>query len=71
VQTYVTHYWPDKEAGPHFLHFLDEVEELRQVLQDFFLSVEQQLCFDVTRDEPPLRLNDDDRYNYLNYNTNI
>ena len=31
----------------------------------------QQLCFDVTRDEPPLRLNDDDRYNYLNYNTNI
>lgn len=71
VQTYVIHYWPDKEAGPHFLHFLDEVEELRQVLQDFFLSVEQQLCFDVTRDEPPLRLNDDDRYNYLNYNTNI
>ena len=71
VQTYVIHYWSDKEAGAHFLHFLDEVEELRLMLQDFFLSVEQQLCFDITEDAPPLRLNDDVFYNYLNYNTNI
>ena len=71
VQTYVIHYWSDKEAGAQFLHFLDEVEELRLMLQDFFLSVEQQLCFDVTEDAPPLRLNDDVFYNYLNYNTNI
>ena len=71
VQTYVIHYWSDKEAGAQFLHFLDEVEELRLMLQDFFLSVEQQLCFDITEDAPPLRLNDDVFYNYLNYNTNI
>ena len=71
VQTYVIHYWSDKEAGKQFLHFLDEVEEFRLMLQDFFLSVEQQLCFDITEDAPPLCLNDDVFYNYLNYNTNI
>ena len=71
VPTYEIHYWSDQEAGEHFLRFLDEVEELRQMLQDFFLSVEQELRFDVTEDTAPLRLNDDVFYNYLNYNTNI
>ena len=71
VQTYEIHYWNDKEAGEHFLRFVDEVEELRLMLQDYFLGVEQELRFDITEDAAPLRLNDDVVYNYLNYNTNI
>ncbi len=58
IQTYEIHYWSDKEAGEHFLHFVDEVEELRQMLQDYFISVEQELHFDITDDTAPLRLND-------------
>ena len=72
VLTYEIHYWSDREAkSGHFMHFVDEIEEFRLVIQDFFLSVEQELHFDISDDTAPLRLNDDVFYNYLNYNTNL
>lgn len=72
VLTYEIHYWSDGEAkSDHFMNFIEEIEEFRYVIQDFFLSVEQELRFDISDDNSPLRLNDDVTYNYLNYNTNL
>ena len=68
---YDIYYWSDDVANEHFLEFLDEVEMLRNFIKDFFLSVEEDLVFNITHDDPPLRLSDEVFYNYLNYNTNI
>ena len=59
-------------SGPEYAQrFIDEVEELRMFVQDFFLSVEQEIRFNICHDEPPLRLGDDLFHNYLNYNANL
>ena len=71
VSSYEISYWSDEECGKDFLHFLDEVEMLRLFVKDYFLALEEELTFDIVHDEPPLRLNDEKFYNYLNYNTNI
>lgn len=71
VTTFTIHYWSDDECGPYFLQFVREVEELRLFVMDYFLSVEEELHFVISHDEPPLRLGDDIFYNYLNYNTNL
>lgn len=68
---YDIYYWSDDVANEHFLEFIDEVEVLRGFLKDFFLSIEEDLVFNITHDDPPLRLSDEVFYNYLNYNTNI
>lgn len=71
VTTYSIHYWSEDECDGSFHLFVAQVEELRQFIQDFFLSVEEELHFDITRDDAPLLLSDEDTYHYLNYNTNI
>lgn len=71
VLSYTIHYWPDEEENEQFLHFIDELEVLRLFIQDYFLSVDQLLEFDIRKDEEPLRISDDTHFNYLNYNTNI
>ena len=71
VTVYSISYWSDEECNEKFLSFVDELEELRLFLRDYFLFVEDKLVFHITQDYPPLRLNDEKIYNYLNYNTNI
>lgn len=73
VQTYHMHYWSDEACDSGFLAFVDEMEVFRQFLQDYFMSVEEAIRFDICKDEAPLRLSSGDViYNYyLNYNTNI
>ena len=71
VTVYDISYWNDDECNERFLHFIDETEALRGFLQDWFLAVGEELRFNITQDELPLRLNDEVVYNYLNYNTNI
>ena len=71
VSYYDIYYWSDEECTDAFLKFVDEVEMLRLFVKDFFLSVEEEIVFDIQHDEPPLRLADEVFYNYLNYNTNI
>lgn len=71
VVTYVVDYWSDGDCDEEFPRFLHELEVYRQFVQDYFLSVDALLVFDVKDDAPPLRLSDTDTYNYLNYNTNI
>ena len=69
--TYIIHFWSDNECDEHFLHFIDEVEELRLFIQDYFLALGEQLCFKIVKDDEPLRLSDPVNFNYLNYNTNL
>ena len=71
VAVYRIAYWSDEECNEHFLQFLDEIEELRLFIRDYFLGVEEDISFHVTQDYPPVRLNDEKIYNYLNYNTNL
>ncbi|WP_455663865.1 hypothetical protein [Phocaeicola sp.] len=71
IMAYHVSYWPDKECDDTFLTFIDETETFRQFMQDYFMSIEEQLVFNISTDEPPLRLSDTTVYNYLNYNTNI
>ena len=71
VTVYDISYWSDDECNEKFLHFINEIEVFRVFLQDWFLAVGEELRFNITQDELPLRLNDEVVYNYLNYNTNI
>ena len=71
VTVYSISYWSDEECSEKFLSFIDDMEELRLFIRDYFLFVEDELVFHITQDYPPLRLNDEKIYNYLNYNTNI
>ena len=70
VSTFDILYWPE-EVDEHFLHLVDEIEVFRIFVQDYFMSVEEMLHFNITHDDPALRLSDDEIYNYLDYNTNI
>ncbi len=71
VAVYTINYWSDEECKEGFLTFLKEMDELRIFIRDYFLFAEDELVFRIAKDGPPLRLNDDKCYNYLNYNTNI
>lgn len=69
--SYDIHYWSDEECDERFLCFIDEIAEFQRFIQDYFMSVEEIVRFNVYKDAAPLRLSDDIVYNYLNYNTNI
>lgn len=71
VITYFISYWSDEECDSDFLLFVDELEVYRQFVQDYFLSVDSILEFDISKDVSLLRISDTTRYNYLNFNTNI
>lgn len=70
ISTFDIQYWPE-EVDNHFLQLVDEIEVFRHFVQDYFMSVEEVLHFNITHDDPALRLSDDEIYNYLDYNTNI
>lgn len=71
VLYYDIHYWSDEECNERFLDFIDDINQFRLFIADWFLSVEDTLEFCIIKDEAPLRLSDTFVYNYLNYNTNI
>lgn len=69
--TYTIHYWPQDDCDEAFLHLVDELETFRQFIQDYYIAVDGILRFDISCDDEPLRLSDETKHNYLNYNTNI
>lgn len=71
VNVYDIHYWNEDECNEQFHTFVGEMELLRAFIQDYFMSIDEVLTFNISHDGPPLRLNDDVVFNYLNYNTNI
>ena len=68
---YTLHYWPEDQCDGDFMKLMDNLEEMRQFVQDYFLSVEEVLRFEISHDAGPLRLSDDLSFNYLNYNANL
>ena len=71
VLTYSISYWSDEDCNEDFLPLVNDLEVFRQFVQDYFISVDSILVFDVSKDTSPLRISDTTLYNYLNYNTNI
>ncbi len=71
VLTYDIRYWSDDRCDENFLNFIDELEILREFIRDWFLSVEEDIVFDVVNYNDTVILSDSERYNYLNYNTNL
>lgn len=71
VITYSISYWSDEDCNEDFLPLVNDLEVFRQFVQDYFISVDSILVFDVSKDTSPLRISDTTLYNYLNYNTNI
>ncbi len=71
VTRFSVKYWPDDECTEKFCQFLIDLEDFRVFVQDYFLHIEEELCFSIITDSPTLRLSDDIVYNYLNYNTNL
>lgn len=67
---YQIHYWNGDMCNEHFLTTVDELEQMRVFVQDWFMGLDQHLQFDVwTADAPATRLSDEEYHNYLNYNT--
>lgn len=71
VITYSISYRSDEDCNEDFLPLVNDLEVFRQFVQDYFISVDSILVFDVSKDTSPLRISDTTLYNYLNYNTNI
>lgn len=69
--TYDIHYWSDEECNAHFLQFVEEIETLRQFVQDYFMAIDEILHFNLCCDGAPIVLSDETTYNYMNYNMNI
>lgn len=71
VLAFDIHYWSQERCDAQFLTFVDEMEQLRAFIQDYFMPVDGILSFIIATDDAPLVLNDDMHYNYLNFNTNV
>lgn len=71
VVTYDIYYWPEEECDENFLQLINEMDVFRRFIQDYFLSIEALLLFDVYKESDTLRLSDTTTYNYLSFNTNI
>ena len=68
---YDIHYWSDDDCNRDFLIFIEDIKLYQSFIQDYFLSIEETLRFNIYKDDAPLRLSDDIVFNYLNYNTNL
>ena len=72
VITYIIHYWSVEDCNKDFKEvFLRDIEQLRNLIEKFFISIEETFRFDISHDESPLTLSDDENFYYLDYNTNI
>jgi len=70
VDAYKIHYWSDKECRGNFYRFLEKMEQFRNVVQDYFFSVEDVVEFEICTESPMPALSE--TYGcFLNYNTNI
>lgn len=71
VTEYEVVYWSEEECDENFLQYVNEINEFEQFVNDFFVSIESRIRFQVTTTSLPTRLSDDLYYNYLDYNTNL
>lgn len=63
-------YWPSV-CDKDFLALVKEVDQYVDFLKDYFFSIEDDLSIEVTCIDDPVRLSDEQAFQYLNYNTNL
>jgi hypothetical protein len=71
ILCYRVRFWSDEECDGQFLSFIDDVEEFRHFIKEWFLSVEEDLVFRIEDDQSSTWLSDTLMHSYLNYNTNL
>lgn len=71
VCCYQVYFWSDEVCDDHFGEFIDDVEEFRQFIRDWFLSVDEDLAFRIEDGASSTWLSDSLTYSYLNHNTNL
>lgn len=64
-------FWSDDECNENFPRFLEEVEQFRLFVGDWFLSVGEELVFHIVNPNSSTWLSDTLTHSYLNYNTNL
>ena len=64
-------YWSDEECNENFTRFLEEVEQFRLFVGDWFLAVGEELVFRILDGNSSTWLSDTLTHSYLNYNTNL
>lgn len=69
IHTYALHYWDEDVCDEDFLRVVEEAEEYRQFVQDYFLSIEHILVFDISADARPMNLDDKSDLTFLGFNT--
>ena len=68
---YDIYYWSEDDCDENFIKFVEDIEQYRLFILDYFLSIEDALHFYICTNDAPLRLSDEIIFNYLNYNTNL
>ncbi len=71
IITFDIAYWNEEECTDSFLQFITEMEVFEQFINDYFVSIESAVKFNIATDTLPVRISDENYYNYLDYNTNI
>lgn len=70
TEVFEIRYWPET-VDARFASLVEELDEYRRFICDFFMSVETVLSFQLYCDRDEIILGKEDNFNYLNYNTNI
>lgn len=71
IRCYRIRYWPEDECNDLFLQFVDEMEMYRVFVRDYFLSVEEDIAFEIVDETSPVDLAGPESLSFLDYNTNI
>lgn len=71
VLRYEIHYWNEDYCDVSFLDFVDEICVFQDFVNDYFMSIETSVDFNLSTESLSVRLSDELCYNYLGYNTNI
>ncbi|MBD5311857.1 MAG: hypothetical protein HDS13_06835 [Bacteroides sp.] len=71
IITFNIAYWNDEECTDSFLKFINEMDIFEQFINDYFVSIESAVKFNIATDTLSVRISDEHYYNYLDYNTNI
>lgn len=71
ITTFMLKFWPSENCGDKFMNLVNDIKIFQKFVQEYFISIEDNLQFIIVNQEEPLRLYDNNIYNYLNYNTNI
>ncbi|MBQ0049193.1 MAG: hypothetical protein KBT12_02995 [Bacteroidales bacterium] len=71
VHSFLLHYWDEDICDEQFLNVVEEAEVYRRFVQDYFLSIEHMLLFEICADQQPLDLNVEGDNNFLGFNTTL